>query len=47
MKYCLVIDDFDVLLAEKTFKGHREEQRIIKLNEFISLSEAEGKTIFG
>ena len=38
-KYCLVIDDFGVISARRTFKGYSEEHRLIKLNEFISLSE--------
>ena len=43
IKYSSVIDDFGVILAEKTFKGYSEEHRMIELKEFISLSE--GKTI--
>ena len=39
IKYCLVIDDFGVILAEKTFKGYSEEHRKIILDEYISLSE--------
>ena len=45
IKSCLMIDDFSVILAKRTFKGYNEEHRIIKLNEFISLSER--KTISG
>ena len=43
IKYCLVIDDFGVILAKTTFKGYSEELRFIKLIEFISCSE--GKTV--
>ena len=39
MKYCLVTDDFGVTLAERTFKGYSEEHRMMKLDEYISLSE--------
>ena len=35
------------LSAERNIKGHSEEHRKIKPNEYISLSEAERKTIFG
>ena len=45
IKYCLVIDDFGVIWAKRTFKGYSEEYRRIKLDEFISLSE--GKTVSG
>ena len=45
IKYCLVIDDYDGISAERTFKGYSEGHRKIKLNKFISLSE--GKTVFG
>ena len=45
IKYCLVIDDFGIISAKRTFKGYSEEHRMIKLNEYISLSE--GKTISG
>ena len=45
IKYCLVIDDFDIISAKRTFKGYSEEHRMIKLNEYISLSE--GKTVSG
>ena len=44
-KALLVIDDFGVIPAKITFEGYTEEHRMIKLNEFISLSEA--KTISG
>ena len=40
IKYCLVIDDFDGILAKRTFKSYSEEHRMIKLDEYISLSEA-------
>ena len=39
LKYCLVIDDFGNLSAKTTFKGYSEEYRLIKLNQFTSLSE--------
>ena len=45
IKYCLVIDDFGIILAKRTFKGYSEEHKMIKLNEYISLSE--GKTVSG
>ena len=45
IKYCLVIDDFGVISAKRTFKRYSEEHRMIKLNEYISLSE--GKTVSG
>ena len=45
IKYCLVIDDFGIISAKRTFKGYSEEHRLIKLNEYISLSE--GKTVSG
>ena len=45
IKYCLVIDDFDIISAKRTFKGYSEEHRLKKLEEYISLSE--GKTVSG
>ena len=45
IKYCLVIDDFGIISAKRTFKGYSEEHRLIKLDEYISL--AEGKTVSG
>ena len=45
IKYCLVIDVFGVILAKRTFKVYSEEHRIIKLAEYISLSD--GKTVSG
>ena len=39
IKFCLVTDDFGVILAKRTFKGHSEEHRKIKLNKYISLTE--------
>ena len=39
IKYCLVADDFGVVSPKRTFKGYSEEHRLIKLNEFLSLSE--------
>ena len=45
IKYCSVIDDYGVISAKLTFKGYSEEYRMIKLDEYISLSE--GKTVSG
>ena len=45
IKYCLVIDDFGIISAKRTFKGYSEEHRMIKLEEYISL--AEGKSVSG
>ena len=45
IKYCLVIDYFGIISPKRTFKGYSEEHRLIKLNEYISLSE--GKTVSG
>ena len=45
IKYCLVTDDFGIISAKRTFKGYSEEHRLIKLDEYISLSE--GKTVSG
>ena len=39
IKYCLVIDDFGVISAKRTFKGYSQEHRMIKLDEYISSSE--------
>ena len=33
IKYCLVIDDFCVILAKRTFKVYSGEHRMMKLNE--------------
>ena len=41
IKYCLVIDDFGIISAKRTFKGYSEEHRMIKLDEYISLSEGQ------
>ena len=43
IKYCLIIDDFGIISAKRTFKSYSEEHRLIKLEEYISLSE--GKTV--
>ena len=43
--YCLVIDDFGGNSAKINFKGYSEEHRMIKLDEYILLSE--GKTVSG
>ena len=40
-----MVDDFVVILAERTFKGYSEEHKMMKLDESISLSE--GKTVSG
>ena len=45
IKYCLVIDDFGIISAKRTFKGYSDEHRMIKLEKYISL--AEGKTVSG
>ena len=45
IKYCLVIDDFGISSAKRTFKGYSEEHRMIQLEKYISLSE--GKTVSG
>ena len=39
MKYCLLIDDFGVFSAKRTFKGFSEVHKMIKLDEFIYLLE--------
>ena len=45
IKYCLVIDDYGIISAKRIFKGYSEEHRLIKVEEYISLSE--GKTVSG
>ena len=45
IKYCLVIDDFGLISGKRTFKGCSEEDRMIKFDKYISLSE--GKTVSG
>ena len=40
-----MIDDFGVIAAKRTFKVYSEKYRMIKLDEYISLSE--GKTVSG
>ena len=45
IKYCILVDDYCVLSAKRTFEGYSEEQRIRKLNDYISLSKR--KTNFG
>ena len=45
IKYCLVIDDFGVILANRTFKCFTEGHKMMKLIDYISLLE--GKTISG
>ena len=44
-KILLVIDDFGIISAKRTFKGYSEEHRLTKLDEHTSLSE--GKTVSG
>ena len=39
---CSVIDDYGNISAKRTFKGYSEEHRMMKLDEYITLSE--GKT---
>ena len=36
-KHCLVIDDFGIISAKRTFKGYSEEHRMIKPDEYITL----------
>ena len=43
IKYCLVIDDCGIISAKRTFKGYSEEHRMIKLEEYTTISE--GKTV--
>ena len=43
IKYCIVIDHFFVISAKRTFKGYSEEHWMIKMDEYLSLSE--GKTV--
>ena len=45
IKYCLVIDDFGVILAKRTFEAYSEEHRMMRLDKFISFSE--GKAVSG
>ena len=45
IKYCLVMEDFGVISAKRTFKGCSEEHRMINFEEYITLSE--GKTVSG
>ena len=45
IKYCLVINDFGVISTKQTFKGYSEQHRMIKLDEYITLSE--GKVVLG
>ena len=39
IKYCLMDEIFGAISAKKTFKGCSEEHRLVKLSEFLSLSE--------
>ena len=43
IKYCLVIDDFGIISAKRNFGVYSEEHRLIKLDEYKTLSE--GKTV--
>ena len=45
LKYFLVIDDFGVISAKRTYKGYSEYKKMVKVDEYISLSE--GKTVSG
>ena len=45
IKYCLEIDVYCVVSAKRTFKGYSEEHLMIKLDEYITLSER--KTVLG
>ena len=45
IKYCVVINDYGVILSKRSFKGYSEEHRMINFEDFISLSEA--KTLSG
>ena len=45
IRFCLIIDDFSIILGKRPFKGYSEEHRMIKKEKFISLSE--GKTVSG
>ena len=38
-KYCLLVDDFGVIAAKTTFKGHSGEHKLIKLKQLIIISE--------
>ena len=44
IKYCLIIDDFGDISAKRNFKGYSEEHRMIKVNEYISLSEGKSES---
>ena len=35
IKHCLVIDDYEIILAKRTFKGYSEENRMIKWDDCI------------
>ena len=35
IKYCLVIDDYGIISAKRTFKGYSEEHRLINVDEYI------------
>ena len=45
INYCLVIYDYGIISAKRTFKGYSEEHRMIKLDDYITLSQ--GKTVSG
>ena len=45
IKYCVVINHFGVIPAKRIFKGYSEEHWMIKMDEYLSLSE--GKTVSG
>ena len=45
VRYCLAIIDYGVISFERSFKGYSEEDRCIRLDDFISLTEE--KTLCG
>ena len=45
IKYCLVFDNYGIISAKRTFKGYSEEHRVIKLDDYTTLSQ--GKTVSG
>ena len=45
LKNCLVINDYEVTSGKRSFEGYSEEDRMIKLEKLISLSER--KTVSG
>ena len=45
LKYCLVFNNYRVISSKRSFRGYIFEHRMIKLNDFISLSGK--KTVSG